>query len=208
MTLLAYTYVLLASFLVTFSVLIFLQFNPVYSIFYLILCFCVSAGILFCLNVPLFGIFFILIYVGAIAVLFLFVVMMVDLKAVKTFKFTEARRSLFNYIVGFILTVNYMCYFLVKKCYTQTTFINADLETYTTLRLYNDFSERIENSFSLLDMNYIGQSLYNEYGVAVFLAGFMLFLALLISVCLTIDFKKNFGEASKKAQEQLSRLAS
>ena len=39
-----------------------------------------SAGILFCLEVEFLALSFIIVYVGAIAVLFLFVVMMLDIK--------------------------------------------------------------------------------------------------------------------------------
>jgi NADH-quinone oxidoreductase subunit J len=46
----------------------------------LVLVFLFSAGLLFCLEVEFLALSFIIVYVGAIAILFLFVVMMLDIK--------------------------------------------------------------------------------------------------------------------------------
>ena len=54
--------------------------NPVYSVLLLILSFFCSASIVILFGVDFMGILFLIVYVGAIAVLFLFVVMMLDLK--------------------------------------------------------------------------------------------------------------------------------
>jgi NADH-ubiquinone oxidoreductase chain 6 len=62
------------------SVLVITSINPVYSILYLVLlfvsvsCYLILSGIIFL------GLAYILVYVGAIAILFLFVVMMLDIK--------------------------------------------------------------------------------------------------------------------------------
>jgi NADH-quinone oxidoreductase subunit J len=61
--------------------------NPVHSVFYLIVTFCISACLLLTLTVDFLSIIFIVVYVGAIAVLFLFVVMMLNIKYVQ---FTES----------------------------------------------------------------------------------------------------------------------
>lgn len=54
--------------------------NTIYSILYLILVFCNASGLLFLLNVDYLAFVFLIVYVGAIAVLFLFVVMMLNVK--------------------------------------------------------------------------------------------------------------------------------
>ena len=54
--------------------------NPVYSVFFLILVFCNVSGLLLLLNLDFFAMVFLVVYVGAIAVLFLFVVMMLNVK--------------------------------------------------------------------------------------------------------------------------------
>ena len=64
----------MSSFLVIFSR------NPVYSILFLILSFCNVSSLLFLLQLEFLPISFLVIYVGAIAVLFLFVMMMLNIK--------------------------------------------------------------------------------------------------------------------------------
>ena len=54
--------------------------NPVHSVLFLILVFCNAAGLLILLNLDFFAMIFLVVYVGAIAVLFLFVVMMLNIK--------------------------------------------------------------------------------------------------------------------------------
>lgn len=54
--------------------------NPVYSLLWLVLSFVFSAGFLLILGSEFLALIFIVVYVGAIAVLFLFVVMLLDLK--------------------------------------------------------------------------------------------------------------------------------
>ena len=54
--------------------------NPVHSVLFLILVFFNSAGLLLLLGLDFFALIFLVVYVGAIAVLFLFVVMMLNIK--------------------------------------------------------------------------------------------------------------------------------
>lgn len=62
------------------SVLVVTSKNPVYSVLFLILTFCNVSALLFLLNIEFLPVIFIVVYVGAIAVLFLFVMMMLNVK--------------------------------------------------------------------------------------------------------------------------------
>jgi len=62
------------------ALFVFLAANPVHSVLFLILLFCNVAGLLLVLNVEFLALIFIVVYVGAIAVLFLFVCMMLNVK--------------------------------------------------------------------------------------------------------------------------------
>jgi len=64
----------------TCSVLVVVSKNPIHSILYLILVFCNVTFVLIILGVEFIAITFLIVYVGAIAVLFLFVVMMLNIK--------------------------------------------------------------------------------------------------------------------------------
>merc|ERR1711933_296423 len=62
------------------SLMIILSQNSIYSVLFLVLSFISSSSILFLLECEYISLIFVIIYVGAIAVLFLFVVMMLDIK--------------------------------------------------------------------------------------------------------------------------------
>jgi NADH-quinone oxidoreductase subunit J len=66
--------------------------NPIHSVIFLILVFCRASGLLLVLGVEFLAIIFLVVYVGAIAVLFLFVVMMLQLKL------SELEDELFQYL--------------------------------------------------------------------------------------------------------------
>jgi len=61
-------------------VLVIVSVNPVIAVIFLIAVFCNAAGFLILLGVGFIGISYIIVYIGAIAVLFLFVIMMINIK--------------------------------------------------------------------------------------------------------------------------------
>ena len=72
--------------LLTSSLLTVFSQNSIHSVLFLVLSFVSSASLLFLLECEYVSLIFIIIYVGAIAVLFLFVVMMLDVKTVYSTK--------------------------------------------------------------------------------------------------------------------------
>ena len=62
--------------------MIILSQNSIYSVLFLVLSFVSSSSIIFLLECEYISLIFVIIYVGAIAVLFLFVVMMLDIKTI------------------------------------------------------------------------------------------------------------------------------
>src|SRR5246127_4015991 len=66
--------------------------NPVHSVFFLILAFFNSAGLFVLLGAEFIAMILVIVYVGAVAVLFLFVVMMLDIN------FAELRRGINTYL--------------------------------------------------------------------------------------------------------------
>lgn len=73
---------ILALFAILSSVLVITAKNPVISVLYLISLFINTAGYLIVLGIGFVGIAYILVYIGAITVLFLFVIMMINIKLV------------------------------------------------------------------------------------------------------------------------------
>ena len=78
--------------------------NPVHSVLFLILAFVNAAGLFVLIGAEFIALILIIVYVGAVAVLFLFVVMMLDVD------FAELRQGFLNYLpigtlIGIILFV-------------------------------------------------------------------------------------------------------
>ena len=76
--------------------------NPVHSVLFLILAFFNSAGLFMLLGAEFLAMILVIVYVGAVAVLFLFVVMMLDID------FAELRSGFMRYLpigalIGFVL---------------------------------------------------------------------------------------------------------
>ena len=78
--------------------------NPVHSVLFLILAFFNAAGLFVLMGAEFLGMILVIVYVGAVAVLFLFVVMMLDIN------FVELRQGFLQYLpigglIGLILLV-------------------------------------------------------------------------------------------------------
>ena len=80
--------------------------NPVHSVLFLILAFFNAAGLFVLLGAEFVAMLMLIVYVGAVAVLFLFVVMMLDVD------FAELRTGLLEYApIGMVLYTKYIFFF-------------------------------------------------------------------------------------------------
>src|SRR5690242_1180323 len=91
-----------AAILIASAVLVIGARNPVHSVLFLILAFFNAAGLFVLLGAEFLGMILVVVYVGAVAVLFLFVVMMLDID------FAELKRGTLQYLpfgllIGLIL---------------------------------------------------------------------------------------------------------
>lgn len=77
---LSFLFYIFACFALLSGIMVIRAKNPVYSVLFLILVFCNVSGLLLLINLDFFAMVFLVVYVGAIAVLFLFVVMMLNVK--------------------------------------------------------------------------------------------------------------------------------
>ena len=79
MSVAAFVFYVLAGVTIASAVMVISARNPVHSVLYLILAFFSSAGLFVLLGAELLAMLLVIVYVGAVAVLFLFVVMMLDI---------------------------------------------------------------------------------------------------------------------------------
>ena len=102
MVLVALTFYLFSFILVAAGVMVISARNPVHSVLFLILAFFNAAGLFVLIGAEFIAMILVVVYVGAVAVLFLFVVMMLDIS------FTELRQGFLQYLpigglVGIVL---------------------------------------------------------------------------------------------------------
>ncbi len=104
MTVTALAFYVFAAVTVAAGLFVVLARNPVHSVLWLILSFCSAAGLMVLLGAEFVAMLLIIVYVGAVAVLFLFVVMMLDVDV------TALRQGLTDYLplgglIGLVLLV-------------------------------------------------------------------------------------------------------
>ena len=181
---LVHYYFILVFFISCFMV--YFSLNPVHSVLFLILAFLNSAFILLLFKIEFLALLFIIIYVGAIAILFLFIVMMLNIK-----------KELFNLkINNFFLVFLVSCFFLI--------FLSFD---FVSFELGNVFQFQFSFLTFLLDgfgdITMFGQSLYNYYLVLVLISGFILLVAMIGAIVLTLEFQSVY--LLENSFRQLSR---
>jgi NADH-quinone oxidoreductase subunit J len=164
--------------------------NPVHSALFLILTF-VSASALFILQGAEFlGLILILVYVGAVMVLFLFVVMMLDVKAMEHLK-----QNIMQYIPTVLLIstllfaqIAYILYksnFNYNNGYQILTTSNSNSNTNTNTNTNNNTINTISNTHAL------GKLLFTNYIFAFEVAGSILLVGIIIAVVLTLRSRKD-----------------
>lgn len=186
-------------FLVISSFSVIFTENSVKSVFFLILAFCNSCGLLFLVDAEFLALLFLVVYIGAIAVLFLFVVIILKLK--NDFSLTLSKIQFSFYIPASL----FFCFFSI---YELSFFIGFDL----TLFNYNFFFKEPRFFewvfvFDFCDnLHFFGQTLFNFYFCFLLVVGFILLVSMLSAVCLTNQKQHLFTNSKKQRTfEQLAR---
>lgn len=166
--------------------------NSVYSVVFLVLSFISAAGILFIVECELFALLFIVVYVGAIAVLFLFVVMMLDVKTVTANK-DSLKYFPFGLFVALILS--FQTHLMIKEIFEIS---------YLDSISFNNRQDWFYKVDSLTEIEALGQVLYTHYVLQFLVGGLILTLAVIGAVNLTVNLseKKSHNQVITK---QLSR---
>jgi NADH-quinone oxidoreductase subunit J len=99
---------LFAGVCVASAVMVIASRNPVHSVLFLILAFVNAAGLFILMGAEFLAMILVVVYVGAVAVLFLFVIMMLDVD------FAELRQGFLNYLpFGMVIGVIFLAELLL-----------------------------------------------------------------------------------------------
>ena len=217
-TLFFYTFSTIA---LTSAIFVIYSTNTIYSAFFLILVFINSTGLLILSEVEFLSIMLIIIYVGAITVLFIFVIMMLDINILIDKNKIDNN---FGYlpIIFLISFIFFLETFIVfSKIFTSYYhLINNSLFTQKYQVLFSFLPEKPNNIYiyfnvkpflkrfitqldSITNIETIGQILYSYYSFFFLLSGIILLIALIGSVTLTKKEKKK--KLKQNIYKQLSR---
>ena len=157
--------------------------NPVHSVLWLILAFLSSAGLFVLLGAEFLAMLLIIVYVGAVAVLFLFVVMMLDVDF-STLKAEMAGYLPIALLIGVVLVMQLAMAFGVWS-YADTA-VGAR-EVLVNPEYHNTQA--------------LGLILYDRYFILFQLSGLILLVAMIGAIVLTLRHRKNV-----KRQNILSQI--
>ena len=146
--------------------------NPVHSVLFLILSFVNASGLFVLLGAEFLAMILVVVYVGAVAVLFLFVVMMLDINFIKL-REGFSQYLPFGALLGIVLIVELGILFLTKS------FSQNNLITYSNFPAIAE----IENTKML------GSVLYTKYFFLFQISGLILLVAMIGSITLTLRYK-------------------
>ena len=175
------------------AIMVTISRNTVYSVFFLILVF-VTVSILFIMiGAEFLGMIMLIVYVGAVAVLFLFVVMMLNVTEQIT-KRSLARKGLINNIsVGSIVGI---IIFLELLVVVGGWKYKGDFVSISSLNL------ELSNTHAL------GNVLYTEYIHLFQIAGMILLIAMIGAITLTFSKRENIKRQSYLKQIQREKITS
>ena len=161
--------------------------NPVHSVLFLILAFFNAAGLFVLMGAEFLAMILVIVYVGAVAVLFLFVVMMLDID------FVELRQGFVKYLpvgalIGVVLLVEL---FIVVGGWVTLPETKAAI------------TEPVARLGSLSNTAMLGRLLYTKYVYLFQAAGLILLVAMIGAIVLTLRHRE--GVRRQNVNRQLRR---
>jgi len=181
MTVAGFTFYVLALVLLTGGLFTVVSRNPVHSVLWLITTFVGATGLFVLMGAEFLAMLLMIVYVGAVAVLFLFVVMMLDVD------FAELKAGMAQYLpIGLLIGV----VLLVELGMIFGTWITADGIAPLAQPMVSD----VPNTTQL------GRVIYTEYLLLFQLSGLILLVAMIGAIVLTIRHRKDIKRQNVVAQ--------
>ena len=162
------------------GLMVVLSRNPVHSVLWLILTFFSAAGLFVLLGAEFVAMLLVIVYVGAVMVLFLFVVMMLDVD------FAELKSGMSKYVrIGSLIGLVILVELVIATSAWVVADSAPDMRAAITPAL-----EDVENTVAL------GQILYTQYVYLFQAAGIILLVAMIGAIVLTMRHRKDVKRQS------------
>lgn len=180
---------LFAGICVASAIMVVTSRNPVHSVLFLILAFVNAAGLFMLLGAEFLAMILIVVYVGAVAVLFLFVIMMLDVD------FAELRQGFLEYLpVGLLIGAVFLAELLLVA---GGWAINPNI----TKAITSPIPGNVSNTEAL------GLVLYTKYVHYFQLSGLVLLVAMIGAIVLTLRHKPSVKRQNINVQNARSKDA-
>lgn len=184
---------LLTLFSIFFGIFVITSKNPIISILFLISLFLSISFYLMFLGIYFIGISYILVYIGAVSILFLFILMLINVRV------SELLNETFNsLILSIIIALSFSIPVNKIMLYNKSYLVNEnDNNIYTFLKEFLDHKE-YDNIFyvcseswdsNLIDSSYIisvGNVLYTNYSIWLILTSIILLLSMVGCILITV----------------------
>ncbi len=158
--------------------------NPVHSVLWLILAFLSSAGLFVLMGAEFVAMLLVIVYVGAVAVLFLFVVMMLDVD------FAELKAEMVGYVpIALLIGIVILTQFGIVFGVWQASDVASDNVAAATARFGGDSNTQA-----------LGQLVYDDYLLLFQLAGLILLVAMIGAIVLTLRHRPDVKRQDIVAQ--------
>jgi NADH-ubiquinone oxidoreductase chain 6 len=166
--------------------------NPVISIAYLIITFVLAAGYILLLGINFIGISYIIVYVGAIAVLFLFIIMMINIKLSDILDYGNQYTKVlplglivitiffyyFNNIIPFMLdNQNFSLDFLINNFSSKNLIFDSSL-----LDLFSLYSNEI---VSISQIDNVGFNMYVDSAILLIIVSLILLFSMIAAIIIS-----------------------
>lgn len=164
---------------VTSGIFIIISKNPIVSVLHLIMLFsCISCYLIF-LGINFIGLSYLLVYVGAVSILFLFILMLINIRVSELISNTNNNIPL-AILVILALYVPYNN--LLPNTKTDFFYNLSDISFVSS----NNWDNKLVN---ILDITSIGNVMYTNYSIWLLITSIILLLAMVGSIVITIKQK-------------------
>jgi len=184
MTVAAAFFYLFSTIMIASAFMVIAARNPVHSVLFLILAFVNAAGLFVLLGAEFLAMILVVVYVGAVAVLFLFVVMMLDVD------FAELKQGFLQYLplgalIGLVVAVELIL--------TMAGWVHSTTSAIPSIKVGASNTEAL------------GLVLYTKYIYLFQAAGMVLLTAMIGAISLTLRHKPDVKRQSIEAQNARTR---
>nr|AFD96019.1 NADH dehydrogenase subunit 6 [Aspergillus clavatus] len=189
---------------ILFGVLTIVSRNPIVSVLFLIGLFVNIAGLLILVGYNYIGLSYILVYVGAVSILFLFILMLINIRISELFSETNndiplavLTVLLFYYIVGQVLPSNLTDNTIVSylsNSFSEVYNVQLDNEFFNIVDLKQEIAYASSKGWdsSLVEFTHItgiGNIMYTSYSIWLIISSVILLLGMVGAIVITIKQK-------------------